>query len=297
MRRVRRTRALIVAGLVLAPLPLLVQLGALAHFAFHGAALSRCLDSAGTCSAASAGSVPSATPRSSAPAPMRRRCCRRDAASTLGSAPRSASSWARWSAPASARSASAMACAAPISRWSRWPLPRSSASSPTRAFTGAGVGIQIPLSRPPRQFPIRRPARLLLCHAGVLGHRGCRRREWLTRSRFGAQLVAVRENEDAAQALGIDVVPRQARRHRAFGRAGGARRRASMRSISSTSTPPSPMDRRCRSTALLVPMIGGVGTVLGPLGRRSGAARAQRGQQASSPATRRASIWCSMACC
>ena len=28
---------------------------------------------------------------------------------------------------------------------------------------------------------------------------------WLTRSRFGARLVAIRENEDAARALGIDV--------------------------------------------------------------------------------------------
>jgi len=71
------------------------------------------------------------------------------------------------------------------------------------AFAGGGSGLLIPL-RPgvaSFQFTDRRAyfyvALALLAVALALAF-------WLERSRFGARLVAIRENEESAQALGID---------------------------------------------------------------------------------------------
>lgn len=72
-------------------------------------------------------------------------------------------------------------------------------------FTRAELGILIPLkpTLANLQFPDRREAYaaaliLLAIATGIAA--------WLTRSRFGARLMAVRENEDAARALGVAVV-------------------------------------------------------------------------------------------
>ena len=72
-------------------------------------------------------------------------------------------------------------------------------------FTRGGQGISIPLHLGfwSFQFTDRRATyavvlALLRLATGVA--------LWLRRSRFGARLIAVRENEDAAQALGIDLV-------------------------------------------------------------------------------------------
>ncbi|HWV40543.1 branched-chain amino acid ABC transporter permease [Pseudorhodoplanes sp.] len=72
-------------------------------------------------------------------------------------------------------------------------------------YTGSGFGILIPLSRSVEnfQFADRRVFYLL---AWVLVVIGSLIAIWLENSRFGAQLMAVRENEDAAQALGINIV-------------------------------------------------------------------------------------------
>lgn len=70
-------------------------------------------------------------------------------------------------------------------------------------FTGGGVGLMLPLtgSAADLQFGSRRGFVLvigaLVVLALVLG-------AWLTRSRFGAQLQAVRDNEEAAAALGVE---------------------------------------------------------------------------------------------
>jgi branched-chain amino acid transport system permease protein len=70
-------------------------------------------------------------------------------------------------------------------------------------FTGAGVGLMLPLSESSSalQFGSRRGyvalvGTFVLLALGVTA--------WLRHSRFGAQLQAVRDNEDAARAVGID---------------------------------------------------------------------------------------------
>lgn len=70
-------------------------------------------------------------------------------------------------------------------------------------FTGAGLGLLIPLKRTPSQFQFADRMGfyfvvLALCVLSVAIA------IWLSRSRFGARLAAIRENEDAARALGID---------------------------------------------------------------------------------------------
>ena len=74
----------------------------------------------------------------------------------------------------------------------------------TFEFTGAGVGMMIKLSPGAGNFQF--PAKagfyytiLAIAAAGLVVA------WWLKHSRFGAWLMAVRENEDAARALGVDV--------------------------------------------------------------------------------------------
>ena len=70
-------------------------------------------------------------------------------------------------------------------------------------FTGGGVGLMLPLAESAAnlQFGSRKGYIALVlgfvvCAAGVTA--------WLRHSRYGAQLQAVRDNEDAARAVGID---------------------------------------------------------------------------------------------
>jgi branched-chain amino acid transport system permease protein len=73
----------------------------------------------------------------------------------------------------------------------------------TLGFTGGGVGLMLPLheSFATMQFASRRGFILVvLCFVvAALGVTA-----WLRHSRFGAQLQAVRDNEDAARAIGVD---------------------------------------------------------------------------------------------
>ena len=72
----------------------------------------------------------------------------------------------------------------------------------TFEFTGAGVGMQLPLAKGLASLQLEKPGMLifalllLACGLGVC--------IFLRHSRFGAWLVAVRDNEDAGRALGID---------------------------------------------------------------------------------------------
>jgi branched-chain amino acid transport system permease protein len=70
-------------------------------------------------------------------------------------------------------------------------------------FTGAGVGLMIPLAESPAnlQFASRRGFVWLILGLVVVGLLVTR---WLRHSRFGAYLQAVRDNEDAARAVGVD---------------------------------------------------------------------------------------------
>jgi len=72
-------------------------------------------------------------------------------------------------------------------------------------FTGGAAGLLIKLDPgiATLQFPDRRITCLVVL--GFVGA-GLVVSVWLTRSRFGAQLIALRENEEAASALGVDAM-------------------------------------------------------------------------------------------
>ncbi|HXP29444.1 MAG TPA: branched-chain amino acid ABC transporter permease [Stellaceae bacterium] len=131
------------------------------------------------------------------------------------------------------------------------------------AFTGGGVGILIPLRTDATnfQFADRRAfyyvalAFLAIAVAAA---------EWLTRSRFGARLVALRENEAAAQALGIDVFRVKL---------GAITLSAALAALAGVLyaqyflylDPAIAYGPAMSIAALLSPIVGGLGTVLGPL--------------------------------
>ncbi|MBM3568268.1 MAG: branched-chain amino acid ABC transporter permease [Alphaproteobacteria bacterium] len=72
------------------------------------------------------------------------------------------------------------------------------------AFTGAGFGMLIPLDQ--RPINLQFPSRFAFYYAALaLVGIGLAASAMIERSRFGAYLVAIRENEEAAKALGIDV--------------------------------------------------------------------------------------------
>ena len=70
-------------------------------------------------------------------------------------------------------------------------------------FTGGGVGLLIPLKRSAANFQFAERIGFYYVIL-VLAVISVATAIWLTRSRFGARLAAIRENEDAARALGID---------------------------------------------------------------------------------------------
>lgn len=72
------------------------------------------------------------------------------------------------------------------------------------SFTGAGVGVQIPLRQSAANFQFPAKAGFYFV-ALALTALGLAVAWYLENSRLGARLVAVRENEDAARALGVDV--------------------------------------------------------------------------------------------
>jgi len=73
----------------------------------------------------------------------------------------------------------------------------------TVEFTGAGVGLQLPLTKGLAGMQLDKPGMLILVLAMLAVALGvC---IYLRHSRFGAWLLAVRDNEDAGRALGVDV--------------------------------------------------------------------------------------------
>ena len=73
----------------------------------------------------------------------------------------------------------------------------------TAGFTGGGVGLMLPLSEGAAnlQFGSRRG---FIAVVGALVVLALLATAWLRHSRFGARLQAVRDNEDAARAVGVD---------------------------------------------------------------------------------------------
>lgn len=130
-------------------------------------------------------------------------------------------------------------------------------------FTGAGVGILIPLDQRPANLQFAEREGYLWLIAG-LAFLAFATAWWLRRSRFGAQLMALRDNEDAARALGVDVfrvkVGAMAISGAFTGAAGVFYAQYFLYLDPGIAYGPA-----VSVEALLVPIIGGIGTVLGPL--------------------------------
>ncbi len=130
-------------------------------------------------------------------------------------------------------------------------------------YTHAGLGLLVPLRVGPANFQFAdRRASYGLALALVLLTLAAAR--WLTRSRFGAQLVAVRENEDAARALGVKVLRTKVL---ALALSGSL---TALGGVLYTQTylyidPNIAFGPERSVEMLLVAMIGGAGTVIGPV--------------------------------
>ena len=130
-------------------------------------------------------------------------------------------------------------------------------------FTRGGLGINIPLklSWQNFQFADRRATYAVVLALLALATGAA---TWLTRSRFGARLAALRENEDAASALGVDLVRTKTL---ALALSGGL---TAMAGVVYAQTylyidPTIAFGTERSVEMLLVAMIGGAGTVWGPL--------------------------------
>ena len=131
------------------------------------------------------------------------------------------------------------------------------------SFTHAGLGMLIKADPRPANFQFRDPIwfyylALALCIVSLLV-------AWqLTRDQFGARLVAVRENEDAARALGIDVFAEKVKAltlSGAIAAAGGTFYAQKYLYIDPNIA--FGVDKSIEM--LLVTMVGGAGTIFGPL--------------------------------
>ena len=133
----------------------------------------------------------------------------------------------------------------------------------TFLFTGAGVGLQLPLkeSFAEMQFATK-GGYLYLILAIMVAAFSCA--IWLKHSRYGAWLLAVRDNEDAAQALGVDPFTVKLKAIALSGAimgAGGAFYVQLFRYID----PGLSFGPSVSVEALLVAIIGGMGSIWGPL--------------------------------
>jgi len=130
-------------------------------------------------------------------------------------------------------------------------------------ITGGGLGMLIPLKVGSENFQFAERSGfyflILVMAAGSVALA-----EWLQRSRFGAQLAAIRENEDSARALGINVFAEKVKvmlLSGAIGGMGGCFFAQYFLYID----PLIAFGADKSIEMLLVSMIGGAGTVYGPL--------------------------------
>jgi branched-chain amino acid transport system permease protein len=133
----------------------------------------------------------------------------------------------------------------------------------TVPFTGAGVGLQVPLRQTAANFQFHEKAGFYVVILALTAI-ATAIAWWIENSRFGAELVAVRENEDAARALGVNV---NRVKLWAIVLSGGLSGFAGSFYVQYFLylDPRIAYGVEVSVTALLVPLIGGVGTVLGPL--------------------------------
>lgn len=130
-------------------------------------------------------------------------------------------------------------------------------------FTGAGLGLLIPLERSAVNFQFSDRFGFYYT-ALALAVVSVALTIWLARSRFGARLAAIRENEDAARALGINAFREKVKVMALSGALAGAG--GTFYAQYYLYIDPSIAFGVDKSVEmLLVTMIGGAGTVYGPL--------------------------------
>jgi branched-chain amino acid transport system permease protein len=130
-------------------------------------------------------------------------------------------------------------------------------------FTGAGVGLQVPLRQTAANFQFADKAgfyAVILALTAIATALAW----WVENSCFGAELIALRENENAARALGIDVNRAKLRAIALSGALSGLAGSFYVQYYLYLD-PRLAYGVEISVAALLVPLIGGVGTVLGPL--------------------------------
>ena len=130
-------------------------------------------------------------------------------------------------------------------------------------YTGSGFGLLIPLKPGIENFQFA-DRRLFYWLAWALVAAASLLALWLERSRFGAQLIAVRENEAAAEALGIDPLRAKTAALALSGMLAGAAGVLYMQ-IFLFADSQIAFGPAMSVEALLVPIIGGLGTAFGPL--------------------------------
>ena len=130
-------------------------------------------------------------------------------------------------------------------------------------FTGGGVGLFLTYAPGLKDLQFKTPtgfyyfALLLMLISIVIAL-------WLERSRFGAQLVAIRENEEAAEALGINTLKCKIYAIMIMGAMGGAAGTFYAQKYLYLD-PPIAYSIHLSVEMLLVTIVGGMGTVFGPL--------------------------------
>lgn len=130
-------------------------------------------------------------------------------------------------------------------------------------FTGAGSGLLVPLKHGAASLQFATKAGYFwLILAFTAG--GIAIAWWIENSRFGSRLIALRENEDAARALGVDVLQTKliaiTLSAALMGLAG-----AFYVQYFLYIDPTIAFGSAASISALLIPIIGGLGTALGPL--------------------------------
>ena len=131
------------------------------------------------------------------------------------------------------------------------------------SFTGGAAGVLVPLKVDPLNFQFASKASLYWVTLTFVGV-ALLLTILIERSRFGAQLVAVRENEDAARALGVDVLKVKLR---AIAISGAMTAAAGCLYVQKFLYLDAGLAYGpwISVEALLAPIIGGIGTVYGPL--------------------------------
>jgi len=130
-------------------------------------------------------------------------------------------------------------------------------------FTGAGVGILVPLQQTAANFQFADKTGYYLVALALVAL-GLTITARLENSRFGARLIAVRENEDAARALGINAFETKLKAIALSGAMAGLAG-AFYTQYFLYLDPAIAYGPSVSVEALLVPIIGGIGTLLGPL--------------------------------